>query len=77
MQRHTFRMLSIYLLIAMLLAACGGQEEVAPQQLAPTEAPAVEESTEKEAETASENPFCPATAACTGALSAKITGPAG
>ena len=54
MQRHTFRMLSIYLLIAMLLAACGGQEEVAPQQLAPTEAPAVEESTEKEAETASE-----------------------
>jgi phosphate transport system substrate-binding protein len=43
MQRQKIKLLSTFLLVAILLTACGGQEEVAPQQVAPTDAPAEQE----------------------------------
>ncbi len=49
MQRQTFKMLSIFVLIAILLVACGNQPEVAPQQLEPTEAPKAEEAVPEKA----------------------------
>ncbi len=54
MQRQTSKILSIFILIAILLTACGGQDEVAPQQLAPTEAPTAEEAAPAEEEAAPE-----------------------
>ncbi len=52
MQRPIYKVLSLFILIAILLTACGGQETVAPPQTEPTAAPQTEAEEAEDAEAA-------------------------
>ncbi|MGD2156402.1 MAG: phosphate ABC transporter substrate-binding protein PstS family protein [Anaerolineales bacterium] len=57
MKRPKIRLLSLFLLVAVVLAACGGEATTAPPQTLPTEASESEESMESEGMLPSVNPL--------------------